>query len=272
MKTLQDIQKDGWESGINQVWNADCLEAMKLLPDKCVDLVVTSPPYGDIRDYDGYVFNFKNLANELFRVIKDGGVVVWVVGDQTKDGDESGESFKQALFFKEIGMRLHDTMIYNKGKVVFPDSNRYHPCFEYMFVFSKGSPKSINLIRDRKNKWTQSWGKRTFRQKNGERKQKDVIKLEEVGVRYNIWTIKNGFMHTTKDNYAFEHPAMFPEELVRDHIISWSNKGDLVLDPMNGSGTTSKMAKHSGRNFIGIEISEKYCKIAEKRLAQGVLF
>src|SRR3990167_536277 len=265
MKTLEDIKRDGWESGINQVWLGDCLEYMKLMPDKCVDLVVTSPPYGNIRDYDGYTFNFNEIANELFRIIKDGGVLVWVVGDQTIDGNESGESFRQALFFKEVGFNLHDTMIYDKGKVVFPDANRYHPCFEYMFVLSKGRPKSINLLKDRKNKWSKSWGKKTFRQKNGERKQKEVINLEEYGVRYNIWTIKNGFIHTTRDDYAFEHPAMFPEELAGDHIISWSNKGDLALDSMNGSGTTIKMAKIFGRNYIGIEISEKYCKIAEAR-------
>lgn len=256
---------------INQVIQGDCLEVMKEMPDKSVDLVVTSPPYGDIRDYDGFNFNFEEIAKQLFRIVKDGGVVVWVVGDQTKDGNESGESFRQALHFKETGFKLHDTMIYDKGKVVFPDANRYHPCFEYMFIFSKGSPKSVNLIKDRKNKWSQSWGKRTFRQKDGKRKQKEVIKLGEVGVRYNIWQIKNGYVHTTKDNYAFEHPAMFPEELARDHIISWSKEGDIVLDPMNGSGTTTKMAKILGRKFIGIEISEKYCKIARDRLRQEVL-
>src|SRR3990167_2051390 len=254
-----------FEEMINQVIQGDSLEIMKQMPDKCVDLVVTSPPYGDIRNYDGYTFNFKETASELFRIIKDGGVAVWVVGDQTIDGNESGESFRQALFFKEVGFNLHDTMIYDKGKVVFPDANRYHPCFEYMFVLSRGRPKAINLLKDRKNKWSKSWGKRTFRQKDGERKQKEVINLEEYGVRYNIWTIKNGFMHTTKDNFAFEHPAMFPEELARDHILSWSNPGDVILDPMCGSGTTCKMAKETGRHYVGIEISEKYCKIAEAR-------
>ena len=257
---------------VNKVIQGDNVSVLGGMPDSCVDLTVTSPPYGDIRNYDGYTFDFQGIARELYRVTKDGGVVVWVVGDQTIDGSESGESFRQALHFKDVGFRLHDTMIYDKGKVVFPDANRYHPCFEYMFVLSKGAPKSVNLIRDRKNKWTQSWGKRTFRQKDGERKQKEVIKLEEIGVRYNIWQIKNGYMHTTKDDYAFEHAAMFPEELARDHIISWSNEGDLVLDPFNGSGTTTKMAKHLGRKFIGVDISEKYCAIANERLAQDLLF
>ena len=141
------------EDFINKVIQGDCLEVMKLMPDKCVDLVVTSPPYGDIRNYDGYTFNFNEIANELFRITKDGGVVVWVVGDQTIDGNESGESFRQALFFKKVGFNLHDTMIYDKGKVVFPDSNRYHNCWEYMFVFSKGKPKTTNLLSDRKNKY-----------------------------------------------------------------------------------------------------------------------
>ncbi|MCL5012327.1 MAG: site-specific DNA-methyltransferase [Patescibacteria group bacterium] len=263
MKSIEELK--------NTIIQGDCLEVMKDIPDKSIDLVVTSPPYGDIRDYDGFVFNFNEIAKQLYRVVKEGGVVVWIVGDQTINGDESGESFRQALFFKEIGFRLHDTMIYDKGKVVFPDSNRYHPCFEYMFILSKNKPNTVNLIKDRKNKWGQSWGKKTFRQKNGERKQKDIIKLEEIGVRFNIWTIQSGYMHTTKDEYAFEHPAMFPEQLAGDHVKSWSNEGDIVLDPFNGSGTTTKMAHILNRNFIGIEISEKYCEIARQRLRQNTL-
>src|SRR3990167_4191606 len=259
------------EDFINKVIQGDCLEVMKLMPDKCVDLVVTSPPYGDIRNYDGYTFNFNEIANELFRITKDGGVVVWVVGDQTIDGNESGESFRQALFFKKVGFNLHDTMIYDKGKVVFPDSNRYHNCWEYMFVFSKGKPKTTNLLSDRKNKYPIERKKSSFRQKDGSIKVKDTKGTEETGIRYNIWYYANGFMQTTKEVFAFEHPAMFPENLASDHISSWSNGGDIVLDPFNGSGTTTKMAKQLGRNYIGIEISEKYCEIACQRLRQDIL-
>jgi DNA modification methylase len=252
---------------VNKIICGDSLTELKKMADESVDLTITSPPYDNLRLYgSNYVFDFKNTAKELFRTTKQGGVVVWVVGDQTINGSETGSSFKQALFFKEIGFNLHDTMIYNKGKCIYPNPKRYHQVFEYMFILSKGSPKTINLIKDRKNKWSQSWGKRTFRQKDGTLKQKDIIKLRDFGVRFNIWQINNGFMHTTLDKFAFEHPAMFPEALARDHIVSWSNKGDIVLDPMMGSGTTGKMAKILGRSFIGIEIEPKYFKIAQRRI------
>lgn len=250
-----------------ELWHGDCLELMKKIPDKSIDLVLTSPPYDNLRSYNGYAFDFNNIALEIFRVTKEGGVCVWVVGDATINGSETGTSFKQALFFKECGFNLHDTMIYNKNKVIFPDPSRYHQCFEYMFVFSKGTPKTINLLSDRKNKWGGSCGKKSFRQKDGSLLKKDIIALKEYGTRFNIWDITCGYMHTTLDKYAFEHPAMFPESLARDHILSWSKEGDVVLDPMMGSGTTGKMAKMNKRNFIGIEISEKYIKIAQKRIA-----
>ncbi len=251
---------------LNKIYNEDCLDTMKRMPNDFADLTVTSPPYGEIRDYKGFKFDFDSIAKELYRITKQGGVVVWVVGDQVIDGSESGESFRQALYFKSIGFRLHDTMIYDKGKVIFPDANRYHNCFEYMFVLSKGKPKTTNLICDRKNKWDKSWGKRSFRQKDGKLLKKEVINMKEYGARYNIWTIQSGFMHTTQDSESFEHPAMFPEKLAEGHILSWSNEGDVVYDPMMGSGTTAKMAFNLKRNYIGSEISSEYCKIAEKRI------
>ena len=251
--------------------HGDCLVEMKKIPDKSIDLVLTSPPYDNLRTYNGnYIFDFEGIAKEIYRLLKQGGVLVWVVGDATINGSETGTSFRQALYFKELGLNLHDTMIYDKGKCIYPNSKRYHQTFEYMFVLSKGEPKTINLIKDRKNKWSQSGGKKTFRQKNGTLKQKDIIKLEDIGVRFNIWKIDNGFMHTTLDKYAFVHPAMFPEKLARDHIISWSNKGDVILDPLMGSGTTGKMAKELGRNFIGIEIDREYFKIAQNRINQTI--
>ena len=256
----------GFGRKLNNVFNEDCLFTMAKMPNDFVDMTLTSPPYDNLRDYKGYSFDFESIAKELFRITKQGGVVVWVVGDAVIDGSESGTSFTQALFFMKCGFFLHDTMIYDKGKVIFPDANRYHNCFEFMFVFSKGKPKTVNLIKDRKNKWSKSWGKRTYRQKDGTRKQKEVIELEEIGVRYNIWTIQNGFMHTTLDEYAYEHPAMFPEKLAQDHIKSWSNEGDLVYDPMIGSGTTGKMAVMLKRNYIGSEISAEYTKLAEDRI------
>lgn len=257
---------------LNKIHNTDCLEFMKTMEDNSVDLTVTSPPYGEIRDYQGYSFNFESIAKELFRVTKEGGVVVWVVGDQTIDGSESGESFKQALYFKEVGFNLHDTMIYDKGKVVFPDANRYHNCWEYMFVFSKGKPKTVNLIADRKNKHITERKRSSFRQKDGTIKSKEVKSTPESGTRYNIWYYPNGYMQSSKCEGAFDHPAIFPENLAFDHIMSWSNKSDIIFDPFMGSGTTAVACKQLGRNYIGCEISEKYCKIAEGRLAQDLLF
>ena len=243
-------------------------EVAKDFPDEFVDLTVTSPPYGEIRDYKGYIFNWRELARELYRITKEGGVVVWVVGDQTIDGDETGTSFKQTLYFKDIGFKLHDTMIYEKDSGPYPageKSTRYTQCFEYMFVFSKGRPKTINLIRDKKNKYLIQKSQ-TYRQKDGTlKKGKDVIS-SEFGVRYNVWRIPSGYMKSTTDEIAYKHPAIFPEKLAEDHIMSWSNLGDLVLDPMACSGTTLKMAYINNRKFLGVEISEEYCEIAKKRM------
>lgn len=255
---------------INKIICGDCLEIAKKMPNECVDLIVTSPPYDNLRDYKGYVFNFKNIARQLFRVTKQGGVVVWVVGDETKDGNESGTSFKQALYFKEIGFNLFDTMIYFKQGFSNPSANRYHQVFEYMFILSKGKPKTFNPIKDRINRWEKTFGRNTSRNKNGELKEvKRKIRFGKYGMRYNIWGYHTGF--NSKKYTEKEHPAIFPDNLAYDHIISWSNEGDVVLDPMCGSGTTCKMAKLTKRNFIGIETSQEYCKIAEDRLMQGVL-
>lgn len=235
----------------------DCVEGMKSLPDGCIDLTVTSPPYDNLRTYNGYSFDFESVARELYRVTKNGGVVVWVVGDQTVKGSETGTSFKQALFFMETGFNLHDTMIYQKSGVSYPDSTRYHQQFEYMFVFSKGKPKAINLIADRKNKYTGTVGGN---------KRGGLCKRGEYGRRFNVWYYPNGKHNTTKDLDAFKHPAVFPEQLAYDHIVSWSNEGDIVLDPFIGSGTTAKMAYKAGRHYIGFDISEEYCDISRARI------
>ena len=253
---------------LNKIICDDCLNVMGKFPDKCIDLTVTSPPYDNLRTYNGYTFDFEGIAQELYRVTKDGGVVVWVVGDATIKGSETGTSFKQALYFKEIGFNLHDTMIYRKSSP-YPASkngNRYTSNFEYMFIFSKGKPKSSHLIADRKNRWggTSSFGTQTDRNKNGELIKRKKVVIDEYGVRFNIWEYATGYGNN-KDGIT-NHPAIFPEQLAKDHIISWSNEGDTVLDPMCGSGTTLKMAKLSNRNYIGIEISPEYVDIANKRI------
>jgi DNA modification methylase len=264
--TNKDYTKTPLEELKNTIHCADCLTFMKDIPDKSIDMVLTSPPYDNLRDYKGYTFDFEGIAKELYRVVKDGGVVVWVVGDMVINKSESGTSFKQALFFKEIGFNIHDTMIYKKNGSPYPEKTRYFQNFEYMFVFSKGTPKTIHLIQDRKNKWLGSWGKRSTRDKEGNLHKASVIVHKEYGTRFNIWEINNGAGFSTKDKIAFQHPAIFPEKLAEDHILSWSNEGDTVLDPMAGSGTTLKMAKKNNRNYIGIEISPEYIEIIKKRL------
>lgn len=252
---------------LNKIYNIDCLKGLKLLDDNSVDLTVTSPPYDDLRNYKGYSFDFENIAKELYRVTKTGGILVWIVGDATSKGSESGTSFRQALYFKECGFNLHDTMIYEKNSSSFPaarTSKRYTQIFEYMFVFSKGKIRNdISLLCDKPNKWAghTNWGNNTQYDKDGTLKQTNNIKpIPEFSLRNNIWKYSVGFNDKTG------HPAVFPEKLAEDHILSWSKENDVVLDPFMGSGTTAKMSILNNRNYIGFEISEEYCYMAEKRL------
>ena len=250
---------------INKIYNENCLETMQRMEDNFIDLTVTSPPYDNLRDYNGYSFDFENIAKELYRVTKDGGVVVWIVGDATIKGSETGTSFKQALFFKEIGFNLNDTMIYRKLNYLPVTSCRYEPQFEYMFILSKGKPKTFNPIM----KLNKSAGtKGGTHRHNGEDLEKlhtnnGVIKKE--GRKTNVWDIACGSMNS-KDKISFKHPATFPEKLATDHIISWSNEEDMVYDCFMGSGTTAKMCILNNRKYIGSEISKEYVDIANKRL------
>lgn len=241
----------------------DCLDVMKTFDDECIDLTVTSPPYDNLRIYNGYTFDFEGIAQELYRVTKQGGVVVWIVSDATINGSETGTSFRQALYFKEIGFNLHDTMIWMKDTFTFPSPVRYHQCHEYMFIFSKQKPKSVNLIDDRKNKWAGTKVHGTSRNIDGTSFRKSNHNkscVKDFGVRFNVWE------QSTEKSNKTNHPAPFPEKLAHDHIISWSNENDTVLDCFLGSGTTGKMAKQLNRNFIGIEISEEYINIAKERI------
>lgn len=255
---------------INKIYNEDCLETMAKMPDNFIDLTVTSPPYDDLRTYNGYSFDFENIAKELFRVTKQGGVIVWVVGDATIKGSETGTSFRQALYFKEIGFNLHDTMIYEKAGCSLPNPNRYLQCFEYMFVFSKGRPKTYNLICDRKNRF-ERWGKtKKVREADGGFSLRQTKPFREYGRRYNIWRyVPGGQGNSSSDKFIFKHPAVFPEQLAADHIVSWSNENDLVYDPFMGSGTTAKMSILNNRNWIGSEMSSEYCNIIEERVKKA---
>lgn len=246
----------------NQVIQGDCLEVMKDISDKSIDMILTSPPYDNLRTYKGYTFNFEGIAKEIYRVLKDGGVCVWVVGDATIKGSETGTSFKQALYFKEIGFNLHDTMIYRKINYIPLTHNRYEQAFEYMFVFSKGKPKTFNPVMvDCKNAGSKT-NKRTFYQdatgSTSEGHNNNEVK--QTKQKENVWDLSTNAGTTG-------HPAQFPEKLAEDHILSWSNEGDTILDPMAGSGTTLKMAKKNNRNYIGIEIAPEYIDIINKRLS-----
>jgi DNA modification methylase len=255
------------EKWLNKVICGDCLEVMGELPDNYIDLTVTSPPYDNLRTYNGFSFDFEGIAKELFRVTKQGGVVVWVIGDSVVRGSETGNAFRQALHFKEIGFNLHDTMIYQKNAFPFPDKTRYAQVFEYMFVLSKGKPNTTNIIRVPTKEANRIKNKKSYqRLPNGETVPMKYETGKSERNKENVWMFEVGYMKTTKDKFAFQHPAMFPEQLAHDHIISWSNEGDIVFDPMCGSGTTCKMAKQLGRNFIGIDISEEYCEIAKQRI------
>jgi site-specific DNA-methyltransferase (adenine-specific) len=266
-----EIKKRRRNMEINKIYNEDCLDTMLKMSDNYLDLTVTSPPYDNLREYKGYFFDFKNIAKELYRVTKKGGVVVWIVGDQTIKGDESGTSFKQALYFKKIGFNLHDTMIYQKNALP-KNHNRYEQDFEYMFVFSKNKLKTFNPIKipckfpekqtSRKNSYFSVTKEKNRSARSG--KKRNPVKIDKI--KGNIWYIKTGKGHSTIDLLAFNHPAIFPEQLANDHIISWSNENELIYDPFMGSGTTAKMAYLNNRKYIGSEISEEYCKIANERL------
>lgn len=269
----------------NRVYTGDNVELCYHLPPECIDLVVTSPPYdlvewrdgelitdpsNGMRKYDGtYSWDFAKLAKQLVRIIKPGGVIVWVVGDKSVDGSETGSSFVQALYFKSLGLRLHDTMIYEVAGTGAKGSNlAYWQGFEYMFVFSKESPKSVNRIADHKNTYAGTFtgsspkmdkiGSRT-EPKNGRRL------VPEYSVRSNVWRYQ-----ASNGNDKTIHPAPFPEALARDHIQSWSNPGDVVFDPFAGSGTTLKQSILLGRETLGFEINADYAKIAERRIQDAL--
>lgn len=257
----------------DQIIHGDCAVVLSAIPGEVFDLAITSPPYDDLRDYGGHLFNYQKVIASLYRSMKPNGVVVWVVGDSVKDQGETGNAFRQALFFMECGFKLHDTMIFEKNTSSFPAKRlgkRYTQIFDFMFVFSKdGPPKTAALICDKKNKWQgwTNWGTQTKRKKDGKLvKVPDMKAVPSHSPRNNIWkyTVSGYFGH--KDKEAYKHPATFPEKLVLDHIKTWSKEGDLVVDPMCGSGTVCKVAKEQGRRFLGIEIDEKYCELARRRI------
>jgi len=254
-----------YKSDSCKIYCGDNIILMNEIENNTIDLTVTSPPYDELRTYNGFSFDFENIAKELYRITKDGGIVVWVVNDGTEKGSESGTSFKQALYFKEIGFNLHDTMIWEKPHFSNPSRNRCHQIFEYMFVFSKGKPKTFNQIFDVPIKYGKPFGKTSMRHKDGSITNKETTtESKEFGGRKNIWKMNTTGQETF--GKKIEHPATFPEKLANDHIIMWSNENDLVFDPFLGSGTTGKMALLNNRKFIGIDCSEEYIDLSIKRI------
>lgn len=249
---------------LNSLYTEDCIKFMQQMEDASVDLTVTSPPYDKLRNYNGFCFDCDSVAKELFRVTKKGGVVVWVVGDAIIKGNKTLTSFKQALLFQTAGFNVHDVMIYKKKNTPFMRSNAYTNCFEFMFVFSKGSPKTFNPIKE---PTVRSGKEMLVCNKKADGINHKVLKeLKKEKTKNNIWEYAVGLGGSSNDKIAFKHPAIFPEKLAKDHILSWSAVGDVVFDPFVGSGTTCKMAKMLGRKYLGCDISEEYIKIAKQRL------
>lgn len=252
-----------------ELYNGHSEIVMKDFPESSIDLVVTSPPYDDLRNYNHsncFTFEiFTQIADELYRVVKDGGVVIWVVGDKTDNGSETGTSFKQALYFKEIGFNLHDTMIYRKENYMPLSHDRYEQEFEYMFCFSKGKPKTFNPIKvPCKYAGQETWGSPSlYKTDDDELTRIGKVVIGDTKIRGNIFSYRVG---STTDSSGFKHPAMFPTDLAKDQIISWSNEDDLVLDPFMGSGTTGVMCKLLRRRFIGIELESNYFDMAKTRI------
>lgn len=251
---------------LNKIYNEDCLQTMQQMPDNYVDFIITSPPYDDIRNYNGYNFEFEKIANEIKRVLKIGGIMIWVVGDKTENGSETGTSFKQALYFKEIGLNIHDTMIYYKNNPMPTAGNRYHQHFEYMFAITKGSPKTFNPIKEE----TKYKGIANMKNR-GENGNLDYKKVERTNDKKigNVFSYSIGGGISTKDKIAYQHPAIFPEQLVSDQVLTWTNEFDIIYDPFMGSGTTAKIALLHNRQWLGSEISKVYVDIAEQRLKEN---
>lgn len=252
-------------SGDNRIHVCKAETLLRALPTGSVDLIVTSPPYDNLRKYKGFSWSFEYLAQQSYRVLKQGGVLVWVVADATVDGSETFTSFRQALYFRDVaGFNAHDTMIWNKNAMPGDFGKRYRPTFEFMFIFTKGVPATWHPTM-RRNATAGQWKKKGHSGKDGWQTS-TAKQTPEESVLENVWYIPVGG-GVAVDNV--KHPAMFPEELSRRHIVTWSNEGDTVLDFFMGSGTTAKMAALNNRRFIGCDISAEYVAIARERVRKA---
>ena len=256
---------------IDRIARCDCIEGMRALPDACIPMTLTSPPYDSIRDYGGHEWSpkvFRAVAEELYRVTTPGGVVVWVVQDQVLDGRESGTFSRQRLYFEEVGFGVYSTMIMVSNGFRLPQGRRYVNQYQYAVVLSKGRPRSVTLLRDRPNSTAGESSKGKVRSRDGVlslRRYSDRV-VAEYGRRSNVWIYDVGWAKSTGDDYAFEHPAVMSEKMAEDHILSWSKPGDFVFDPFLGSGTTCKMALLNDRHYLGFEVHRPFYQVAVRRM------
>lgn len=252
-----------------KIFAEDCLATMARLDEETIDLVVTSPPYDNLREYNGYSFDFESIARELYRTLKTGGVIVWIINDATVNGSRTGSTFKQALYFMSLGLNLHDVMIWQKPNYapLFPSIKRYDQSHEYMLIFSKGKISTFNPIKDKPKSEASlkrlQYGITHIKSDGSRTEAKKIDNGNTMSKRTTVWNMPNG------QKRGLGHPAVFPESLVHDHIVSWSNPGDLVYDPFMGSGTTGLVAKKLGRECIGSEISQEYVDLANQRISRG---
>lgn len=252
-----------------ELYNNNCLNTLdELIKDnREVDCIITSPPYDNLRNYKNtseWNFDvFKSVAEKIYKILKKGGVLVWIVSDQTIKGSETGTSFKQALYFKDLGLNLHDTMIWQKKDPIPLTHNRYEQCFEYMFILSKGKPKTFNPIRV-PCKTVGFKRRHSSNKENGSavRNREEITENKKDKIKKNIWDF--AVAHT-----RYNHPAIFPLNLIKDHVLSWTNEGDIILDPFMGSGTTGVACRDLERDFIGIELVDEYFNIAKERIEKG---
>jgi DNA modification methylase len=252
------------------IYNENCLDYLKSLPKNSMKFVITSPPYDDLRNYNGYSFDFENIAKELTRTLQEGGVIIWNVADATVKGSETGTSMRQALFFMECGLRLHDTMIYEKKNPMpaSKSSKRYHQAWEYIFCFSKGTPETFNPFMV-PAKYGHVGANMKHRGKEGERSYTKTKRNSHTKVR-NIFTYTIGGGHSTSDKEAHGHPALMPEKLAEDQILTWTDPGDTVFDPFSGAGTSGKMSIKNNRKYIGTELSKEYCDLSKLRIEKAI--
>lgn len=262
---------------VNEIFNENCLDTMSRMSDNFIDLVLTSPPYDNLRQYGGnqtyhqrlnetgYSFQFEEIASELKRVLKPGGVIMWNIQDQIINGSKTGNSMRQALYFMELGLKLHDHLIWQKTGTPFPSTHRYRNVWENMFIFSKGKPKTFNPILVRNKTGGRVWNNRRQRNTEGILEETGkVIKVKEYGIDNNVWLIPNGYANAKHFKGFQNHPAIFPDELASRHIITWTNEDDIVYDPFLGSATTTKIAKQLNRKWIGSELHTPYFEVCKK--------